>query len=39
MALLQKGDKSLARRELEMAMKNNPPLEEKAKIQEMLQKL
>jgi tetratricopeptide (TPR) repeat protein len=39
MALLQKGDKSLARRELEMAIKNSPPLEEKVKIQEMLQKL
>ena len=38
MALLQKGDKLSARRELETAMKSNPPLEEKTKIQELLQK-
>ena len=39
MALLQKGDKSLARHELEMAIKNNPPLDERVEIQKMLQKL
>jgi Flp pilus assembly protein TadD len=39
MALRQKGDKSSARREFEMAIRNNPPQEEKAKIQELLQKM
>ncbi|MBV8846245.1 MAG: tetratricopeptide repeat protein, partial [Bryobacterales bacterium] len=39
MALRQKGDKSSARREFEMAIKNNPPQEERLRIQEMLQKM
>lgn len=39
MALRQKGDKSSARRELDMAIKNNPPHEERLKIQEMLQQM
>jgi tetratricopeptide (TPR) repeat protein len=39
MALLQKGDKPSARRELETAIKDNPPKDEKAKIQQLLQSL
>jgi tetratricopeptide (TPR) repeat protein len=39
LALLEKGDRSSARRELEAAMKNNPPQDERAKIQDALQKL
>jgi tetratricopeptide (TPR) repeat protein len=39
MALRQKGDKSSARKELEMALKSNPPQDEKMKIQELLQKM
>jgi tetratricopeptide (TPR) repeat protein len=39
MALLQKGDNSLAPQQLEIAIKNNPPVGEKVEIQKMLQKL
>ncbi|HLH43410.1 MAG TPA: tetratricopeptide repeat protein [Bryobacteraceae bacterium] len=39
LALLQKGDRPSARRELEAAMKNNPPQDERVKIQDALQKL
>jgi Flp pilus assembly protein TadD len=39
LALLEKGDRPSARRELEAAMKNNPPQDERAKIQDALQKL
>ena len=37
MALLQKGDKSSARKELEAALKDNPSTDEKGKIQDLLQ--
>jgi len=37
MALLQKGDKSSAKRELETALKDNPSTDEKGKIQDLLQ--
>jgi Flp pilus assembly protein TadD len=39
MALLQKGDKVSAKRELDIAMKNNPSKGDKVKIQALLQKL
>jgi tetratricopeptide (TPR) repeat protein len=39
MALMQKGDKSSARRELETALRNKPPKEEADKIQNLLTKL
>jgi predicted Zn-dependent protease len=39
MALLQKGDKPSARREFEMALANNPSTGDKAKIQELMNKL
>jgi tetratricopeptide (TPR) repeat protein len=39
MALSQKGDKTNAVRELQQALKNNPPREEAAKIKELLEKL
>ena len=39
MALLQKGDKPSARRELESALKNNPSKDEAGKIQELLRTL
>jgi tetratricopeptide (TPR) repeat protein len=39
MALLQKGDKASAKRELDTAMKNNPSKGDKVKIQALLQKL
>jgi tetratricopeptide (TPR) repeat protein len=39
LALLQKGDRPSARRELEAAMKDNPPQDERAKIQDALQRL
>jgi tetratricopeptide (TPR) repeat protein len=37
MALLQKGDKSSAKKELETALKDNPSIAEKGKIQDLLQ--
>jgi len=39
MALLQKGDKPSARRELETALKDNPSRDDKNKIQDLLQKI
>ena len=39
MALMQKGDKSSARRELEAALKDKPSHDDAAKIQDLLQKL
>jgi tetratricopeptide (TPR) repeat protein len=39
MALMQKGDKSTAKKELDLAMKNNPSKDEAGKIKEMLQKI
>ena len=39
MALIQKGDKTSARRELEMALKNKPSKDEAGKIQDLLTKL
>ena len=39
MALLQKGDKASAKRELDLAMKNNPSKGDKVKIQALLQNL
>ncbi|HYV63770.1 MAG TPA: tetratricopeptide repeat protein [Bryobacteraceae bacterium] len=39
MALMQKGDKTSARRELEIALKNKPPKDEAGKIQDLLTKL
>jgi Flp pilus assembly protein TadD len=39
MALLQKGDRASAKRELDAAMKNNPTQNDRVKIQELLQKL
>jgi tetratricopeptide (TPR) repeat protein len=39
MVLMQKGDKSSARRELEIALRNKPPKEEADKIQTLLTKL
>jgi tetratricopeptide (TPR) repeat protein len=39
MALLQKGDKPSARRELETALKDNPSRDDKTKIQDLLQKI
>jgi tetratricopeptide (TPR) repeat protein len=36
MALMQKGDKAAAKRELEMAIRNNPSRDEAGKIQELL---
>ncbi|HEY4362536.1 MAG TPA: tetratricopeptide repeat protein [Bryobacteraceae bacterium] len=39
MALLQKGDKSSAKREFETAMKNNPNKDDGAKIKQLLQSL
>jgi len=39
LALIQKGDKSSARRELEMALKNKPSQDEAGKIQDLLIKL
>ncbi len=39
MALLQKGDRPSARRELETALKNNPSKDEQGKIQELLRTL
>jgi tetratricopeptide (TPR) repeat protein len=39
MALLQKGDRASAKRELDAAMKNNPSQNDRVKIQELLQKL
>lgn len=39
MALLQKGDKPSARREFEAALADNPSTGDKAKIQELMQKL
>ena len=39
MALLQKGDRVSAKRELDAAMKNNPSQGDRVKIQELLQKL
>lgn len=39
MALLQKGDKPSAKRELQSAMKNRPSKEEAVKIQDLLQKI
>jgi len=38
-SMTEKGNRSSARRELEAAMKNNPPQDERAKIQDALQKL
>jgi tetratricopeptide (TPR) repeat protein len=39
MALLQKGDKPSAKRELEAALKDNPSRDDKNKIQDLLQKI
>ena len=39
MALMQKGDKPSARKELEMAMKNKPSKDEEGKIMDLLQKI
>jgi predicted Zn-dependent protease len=39
MALLQKGDKSSAKKEFEMALADNPSTGDKAKIQELMSKL
>jgi tetratricopeptide (TPR) repeat protein len=39
MALLQKGDKPSAKRELQTAMKNHPSKDEAVKIQDLLQKI
>jgi predicted Zn-dependent protease len=39
LALIQKGDKPSARRELEVALKNKPPKNEADKIQDELKKL
>jgi tetratricopeptide (TPR) repeat protein len=39
MALLQKGDKPSAKRELETAMKDNPSKDDAAKIQDLLRKI
>jgi hypothetical protein len=39
LALIQKGDKPSARRELESALKNKPPKDEADKIQDELKKL
>jgi tetratricopeptide (TPR) repeat protein len=39
MALLQKGDKPSARKELETALKDNPSTDEKGKIQDLLQRI
>jgi Flp pilus assembly protein TadD len=39
LALMQKGDKSSAKRELEMALKNKPSKDEAGKIQDLLLKL
>jgi Flp pilus assembly protein TadD len=39
MALLQKGDKSSAKKEFEMALADNPSTGDKAKIQELMNKL
>ncbi len=39
MALLQKGDKPSAKRELEAAMKDNPSKDEAGKIQDLLRKI
>jgi tetratricopeptide (TPR) repeat protein len=39
MALLQKGDKPSAKRELETALKDNPSRDDKNKIQDLLQKI
>ena len=39
MALMQKGDKTSARRELEMALKNKPSKDQAGKIQDMLRAL
>jgi tetratricopeptide (TPR) repeat protein len=39
MALMQKGDKTSARHELETALRNKPPKEEAGKIQDLLTKL
>jgi tetratricopeptide (TPR) repeat protein len=39
MALLQKGDKPSAKRELETALKDNPSRDDKSKIQDLLQKI
>ena len=39
MALYQKGDKTRAIKELQEALRNNPPGEEKQRIQELLTKL
>jgi tetratricopeptide (TPR) repeat protein len=39
MALLQKGDKSSARRELELAMKNNPSKDDAEKIRDLLTRI
>jgi Flp pilus assembly protein TadD len=39
MALLQKGDKPLARKEFETALSDNPSKDEEAKIKDLLQKI
>jgi len=39
MALLQKGDKPSAKKEFEAALADNPSTGDKAKIQELMQKL
>jgi tetratricopeptide (TPR) repeat protein len=39
LALMQKGDKSSAKRQLEIALKNKPPKDEAGKIQDLLTKL
>ena len=39
MALNQKGDKASAKRELQIALKNNPSKDDQKKIQDMLSQL
>jgi Tfp pilus assembly protein PilF len=39
MALLQKGDKPAAKKELEAALADNPSRDDAAKIKELLQKI
>ena len=39
MALFQKGDKPRAKKELEQALKSNPPKEEAGKIRELMTRL